>query len=935
VPSTTAISVNRDGSRGEPGMHDMARPDLHAWETVSPYLDHALELSPDDRTTWLTALHATDPSLARSIEAWLAELDTATRTSFLEDADDVVPARTALAGLRVGAYRLISLIGHGGMGRVWLGERSDGRYSARVAVKLLNTALAGGEGDQRFAREGRILAKLTHAQIAHLLDAGVSAAGQPYLVLELVDGEPIDRYCDRHRLSIEARVRLFLDVLAPVAHAHANLVVHRDLKPSNVLVTTDGHVKLLDFGIAKLLEGESDTREQTVLTRHGASALTPAFAAPEQMTGGSITTATDIYALGVLFYVVLTGRHPAYTSGSSTAAMLTAIVDVDPPAPSAIVRDRGDAGAAALADARRTTPRQLHQTLTGDLDTIVATALKKVPTERYATATAFAEDLRRYLHDEPISARSDSVTYTAMKFVRRNRASVTLAALAILALVAGLAGTMMQAQRAATQRDFARRQLSRAEAINELNEFVMMDTAPPGTLLTSRNLLARAERLLDQVRGGSDDSRVDMLVSIGRLYASLGETGAATRVLRQAYELSRPLSEQAVRAKAGCALGSAVVKTGDLARARTLVREGVDGLPNEPQYAIEQIFCHLASAEVDTWVGEGHTAVEHVRAAQTIASNTGAVAVQVQLEIALMLAEAYRSAGRLVDADGAFRTAYDQVVAQGREHTELAGGLLNNWGNVLTELGRPLEAERMYRRKVAIGSAGGSDERIDPVVWTNIARALFLLGRLDEAAALAERAHRDATRAGDEVVANLSLLLTGQIQLANGEVARASATLATVGPHLERVYPPEHSVWHGVARVRSRIALAHGDRAAATAWAERAVTLSEARPDESDAVARSLLQRAAVAMESGLVDAAIADAAKAVALERDTIGAGSLSCFVGRAYLALGRALMAGQSPHDAHAALTSAVEHLEPTLGADHADTRSARELLSRLSSF
>ena len=271
----------------------------------------------------------------------------------------------SLAGQTIGAYRLVSLIGQGGMGSVWLAERCDGRFDGQVAVKLLNIALMGRAGEERFRREGTILARLTHPHIARLIDAGVAATGQPYLILEHVAGLTLDCYCDEHALGIEARVRLFLDVLEAVVHAHANLIVHRDIKPANVLVSEDGGVKLLDFGIARLLEPDAEwgaVAGRRARSRAGrAAALTPEYSAPEQVTGGPVTTATDVYALGVLLYVLLGGRHPA-----------------------------GDGG---------------------DLDTIVAKAVKKNPAERYGSATALADDLRRFLLHEPVSARPDTLAY--------------------------------------------------------------------------------------------------------------------------------------------------------------------------------------------------------------------------------------------------------------------------------------------------------------------------------------------------------------------------------------------------------------------------------------------------------------------------------------------------------------------------------------------
>jgi serine/threonine-protein kinase len=270
------------------------------------------------------------------------------------------------------------------MGTVWLAERSDGRFERSVAVKFLNIGLLNPGGEKRFKREGTILSRLAHPHIAELIDAGVSPGGQPYLVLERVDGEHIDRYCDRRRLNIEARVRLFLDVAAAVAHAHANLIVHRDLKPSNVLVGTDGRVKLLDFGIAKLLEDEEQPGLATALTREAGGALTPAYAAPEQVTDGPITTATDVYSLGVLLYVLLSGRHPAGPGPHSAAELVKAIVDNVPPrlSDAAVLAQEDGKAISENAGRRATTPDKLLRLLRGDLDTIAAKALKKNPRER-------------------------------------------------------------------------------------------------------------------------------------------------------------------------------------------------------------------------------------------------------------------------------------------------------------------------------------------------------------------------------------------------------------------------------------------------------------------------------------------------------------------------------------------------------------------------
>jgi nudix-type nucleoside diphosphatase (YffH/AdpP family) len=336
-----------------------------------------------------------------------------------------------LSGQAIGVYTLLSQIGQGGMGSVWLAERNDGRFERQVAVKFLNLALVGESGEERFRREGRILALLVHPNIAELVDAGVLPTGQPYLVLEHIEGDQIDRYCNQHRHDIRARIGLFLDVLAAVAHAHASLVVHRDLKASNVLVRNGGQVKLVDFGIAQLLDA-GETAGATQLTIEGMQAMTPECAAPEQMLGQATTTATDVYALGVLLYLLLTGKHPAGCAIENAADFVKAIVEKEPKRPSVVALANG-----ANAAERNVTPSRLSRMLRGDLDTIVLKALKKDPAERYDSVTAMAEDLRRYLNNERISVPPDRFSYRAARFVRRHGIAVILMMLVFVATLAG------------------------------------------------------------------------------------------------------------------------------------------------------------------------------------------------------------------------------------------------------------------------------------------------------------------------------------------------------------------------------------------------------------------------------------------------------------------------------------------------------------------
>jgi serine/threonine protein kinase len=406
------------------------------WQTLSPYLDAALEMTDDERSTWLSSLKNENPGLAHQLEILLREHRELSEEGFLESSGLDLPGGPGLVGQTLGVYTLLSQIGHGGMGTVWLAERNDGRFERRVAVKVLNIALMGKGGEERFKREGRILGRLRHPHVAELIDAGVSPSGQPFLVLEYVEGDHIDRYCDEKTLGVRARVRLFLDALRAVAQAHDNLVVHRDLKPSNILVRTDGKAKLLDFGIAKLLEGEGQTGEPS-LTVEGGRAMTPEYAAPEQLKGEAVTTATDVYASGVLLYVLLTGNHPAGVGPRTPAGLLKSILDTEPPRPSEIVALKlaNVENAVTNAKKRAATPDKLARLLRGDLDTIVAKALKKNPEERYPSIQAFADDLQRFLQHEPISARPDAIGYRTGKFVRRHRSSVVAALVITLALI--------------------------------------------------------------------------------------------------------------------------------------------------------------------------------------------------------------------------------------------------------------------------------------------------------------------------------------------------------------------------------------------------------------------------------------------------------------------------------------------------------------------
>jgi serine/threonine protein kinase len=481
------------------------------WQEVSPYLDQILSLPEDEHAAWMESLRIERPSLADLVQELLQEHRALVQAQFLEHAPLEAGSESSLAGQAIGTYKLISPIGQGGMGSVWLAERNDGRFERRVAIKFLHFSVAAQGGVERFKREGRILGQLAHPHIAELIDAGVTANGEPYLVLENVEGERIDEYCDRHKLDLNARIRLFLDVLDAVALAHANLIVHRDIKPSNVLVRNDGQVKLLDFGIAKLLADDSNSAAATMLTLEGGGALTPLFAAPEQISGGVVTTATDVYALGVLLYLLLTGRHPAGAETHSAAQLVKAIVETEPPRTSQAI---GSANTKA-AEMRGTTIEKLRRQLREDLDTITAKALKKDPKQRYSSATAFADDLQRYLKHEPISARPDTFTYRTAKFLRRNRAAVAFTIIAITLVIGSLLTGLLVANR---ERKIAEQRFAQVRQL--ANKFIALDQdirGLPGSTKVRMEMVSDSLQYLTSLGSGVHGDK-DLALEIAYAY---------------------------------------------------------------------------------------------------------------------------------------------------------------------------------------------------------------------------------------------------------------------------------------------------------------------------------------------------------------------------------------------------------------------------------
>ena len=903
------------------------------WQQVTPYLNQALAMPEEQRAGWLASLEKENSAVAALLKELLDEHRLLAEEGFLENGRFLLPNSPGLAGQTVGAYTLVSQIGQGGMGSVWLAERSDGRFERRAAVKFLSIALAGRGGEERFKREGTILGRLTHPHIAELLDAGVSATGQPYLVLEHVEGEHIDRYCDQRRLGVEARVRLFLDVLAAVAHAHTNLIVHRDIKPSNVLVSNDGQVKLLDFGIAKLLEGEGQAGAATLLTRDGGP-LTPEYAAPEQVMGQPVTTATDVYALGVLLYVLLTGQHPAGTDRHSPADLVKAIVDTEPTRPSDAVVAMKENGKETTTNAARrtTTPDKLSRLLRGDLDTIVAKALKKDPRERYISATALADDLRRYLKHEPISARPDTIAYRAAKFVRRNRAVVALAALAFVAAIAGIVGTLVQARTARAQRDFAFRELLRSQEHDEFLDFLLNDAAPLGKPFTANELLARAERIIERQHSSDAGRSADLMIWTGADYTAQEQPANAQRLLEQAYKLTRGLPDPSIRAAASCHLADVLSMDIDLPRAEALVQEGLHELTDDPRFALVRVNCLHSGVDVSLQLGQTREAVARALSARRVLRESPFATDVEEMQLSLVVASAYSDNGQNTEALAEFEHTANLMAALGRDETEEAAVLFSNWGLELDQVGRPLEAEKIYRRVIEIHRDNQTEDAVSPMVLNNYGRLLRELNRLEEASDYTGRAYTKARAMHNELAMNQTLLERARIYLAEHDLARASAMLTEVEPRLRQSLPQGHYAFASLASERAMIAADKGDVPAAIKLLNQAVAIVEAAIHSGGAGAfylpALLTRRSAIELLAKHPDQAAADANRAISLQ-SAAQPGAFSCKSGYAYLALSRALEAQGKLEEARTAAHSAAEQLGNTLGPDHPDTRSAQQFV------
>ncbi|RZL35488.1 MAG: serine/threonine protein kinase [Rubrivivax sp.] len=704
------------------------------WPAVSALLDEALDLPASEQASWLDSLAGEQAVHRQALRQQQAQRGGVETDDFLGALPELrVPGAPRLAdglaaGAQVGPYRLMSEIGRGGMGTVWLAERSDGLMKRRVALKLPRNVW-GETFAERLAREREILAGLEHEHIARLYDAGVDAQGRPFLAMEYVEGESIDAYCRGHAPGLGTRLGLLLQVMTAVSHAHARLVVHRDLKPANILVTRDGQVKLLDFGIAKLLEG--DHTQETALTELGGRALTPDYASPEQIRGEPLGTASDIYSMAVVAYELLTGERPYRLKRASAAELEEAIASVEP----------------ALASTRAADRRTRRQ-LRGDLDSILNKALKKAPGERYATMDAFAQDLQRHLAGAPVQARPDRLGYRAAKFLRRYRIQAVAGATVALALVAGASVALWQAheaglsaERAQAEAAKARVDAATAKAVQGFIESVFsansrfQNDPEAAAAVTARELLDRGAERIDKDLATAPEARLRLYEVLADMYTGMGLYDRGLDLDRRGLALATQLhgagSEAALIAAAGLGQTLNVVGQRDESLATLLTADAAaSARPADDDRVRMLIDTNLAQLYFGADMGKG---LARARRAAAIARRLGpslegisALSAQGDFE---------RKSGHLEEARKTFVETARWIELQGADG--VLSTILASLGNVQDDLGLVEAAGETLGKAAALAERLGEENGLHGARF-RLANYQYRNGLLREALATAK-----------------------------------------------------------------------------------------------------------------------------------------------------------------------------------------------------
>jgi len=758
--------------------------DSARWQQVTALFERALEAtSPAEQDALLNHAARSDPSLAQEVRSLLqahGDSDNFLDASALGDASAVLGEQLGAVriGQKVGSWQLDALVHQGGMGSVYRASRIAGSFTQTAALKFIRLGLETPDLVRRFGRERQILATLQHPYIARLLDGGTTAEGAPWLAMEYVVGVPVDAWCDARKLGIDARIRLFCEICSAVQHAHQQLVIHRDLKPSNILVTADGTPRLLDFGIAKLLSEDGDDPELTQ-TRH--RALTPAIASPEQFSGGTVTTATDVYALGMLLYRLLTGCAPYRVDSGTSASRLERLICYETPTrPSHAALRQNEPHATAAS--RASHPRRLARALRGDLDLIILKALRKEPERRYPSVAELVRDLERHLDGLPVAAQPDTIAYRTHKFAQRHWKG-------LLALTTAFAGLAVGLAIAVGQADAARQERDRAQQINRFLETILVEADPyaSGADSTVRDVLRAASIRVGEEFANAPALEAALRQTIGYTQLGLMELDASIANLERADILNQRLygADDGRSLRTQASLAWAAFRQGRHAEAEAGYRAVLERLGDHHEIELR------ATVTNDF----GVILAEQERYAEAIALHRAALALwQAHQPDQARIGTVYNNLGYayhgLEDLERA-ETYYRQSLELRRAlhpdglDPDLAINI-NNLAILLRDLGRLEEALPLYRESLAIREATlGTEHAFTGFGHLNLGRVLLDLSRVDEALPHLQTALRISrgTLAEDQLqtlVARASharaLYLTGDAAAAREELA-ATVTL--------------------------------------------------------------------------------------------------------------------------------------------------------------
>jgi serine/threonine protein kinase/tetratricopeptide (TPR) repeat protein len=779
-------------------------------KTLQQILDEAQTLPPDERLRFIREACATDSDLYASA---MHELES--RQQWFGSDGNAVPespedAAVDLTGERIGPYRIVRSLGRGGMGEVFLAERADEQFQQQVAIKLVRRGLLSRNVQGRLKLERQILATLDHPNIARLFDGGTTSDGTPYIVMEYVDGEPIDIYCDSRSLSVEQRLRLFQVVCSAVHRAHQNLIVHRDLKPSNILVARDGAPKLLDFGIAKMLDDRQMMHTMAV-THADYRVLTPDHASPEQIRGDPITTASDTYVLGVVLYELLCGCKPFTLQGNRLGELERAICEETPPLPSMVVQAREDA--AGIARQHGTTPARLRRELAGDLDNIVLMAMRKEPERRYSSVEQFAADIDRYLQGMPVLARADAWAYRAGKFVARHSLAVGLAVAFLAVLIGFSVTTYLQAQRIAQERDLAQAERTRAQVAQQRAEAVKdfliesFRNADPsharGKEITAREILDAGAGSVTKQFDAQPDLQATLLDTIGSVYLSLDLPADAQPLIEQGLAVRRRLyGEQHLDvARSLYSLNRVYEKRGDLDTAERLA---LDGLAIDTQLTGAE---SLETAGSLCRLGVLQQAKGDLRSAERNLNECMRIRIAQLGPNHELVTVPLDNLGRLAldrrdfaTAQRLFRQAVEIDVRNHRENHPQYVRHLHNLAATLHGQNDLNAAEPLYRQTIDLFRQILGPEHSETVdAMANLGRLLEDRGRFDEAQQIYANALTASRKAHPEPHVDVANLLSdlGRLALARNQYSAAEHYLREALRIYRATLPPGHSYTAG------------------------------------------------------------------------------------------------------------------------------------------